>query len=718
LITISYRVWKINIESFLTRKNLIEWSVTAAALFAIMYLAVYVRSSTLSSPTVLDYDPWWFFRHAREIVENNMQIPKWDELSYFPPGRPYEAFQGWPYLMAVMYKIIGPLTGATLTDVAKWSTLIVAAASVVPAYLLGRMLSGKYGGIATTLFAMLSPALIGVSMAGYSDTDMIVMFYTLLSVYSILLALKRPLSVNALPYYLFAIVVNIAFVWTWGFGWIIFLMFAAFMPAIFVFRAVEQIAHNRNFRINTPELKQEAGIIAPLLIMIIAANLIGTALNLGNMVETMLIGTSFAKGSLLLVNVSVAELQQINIFTAAGMRDVVDRVGLAPTLFTFALLPLAAYKLYKKEKISMVEAFFFMWVFLTFIMITRGVRFSLLFSAAAAAAGGYVIGNAPKYTGNRFAHITFYCFTALLILIFISTAIQTGYFGSGMLTSANWYSMLDWLKANANPRSLVVTWWDPGHIIAGYTGLRVHADGAHCGSGLKACIPYGHDARIQDMGRVFSISDEDEALSILEKYRQLTPEQCAEVSEAYAGIMPSDACDAVPEMYVIASSDLIGKYYWLSYFGTGTGRSYIQSSLLNYDQQEGTLTYSEVQIGEDTTMQVSLVQNDQTLLPVIRVRQYDDDGRVIGTSDGVTSDITYFENGAQKRLKVNLTAAPDANVLDGMVWVDPSFNTAIYMDGPTRDSLFTTMFFFNGGGLQHFELVYQNAETRVFKVVW
>ncbi|MFH1623234.1 MAG: STT3 domain-containing protein [Candidatus Aenigmatarchaeota archaeon] len=681
-----------------SRKNLVELAVVAAALIAIMYMAVYVRTSTLSSPTVLDYDPWWFFRHAREIVENNMQIPKWDGLSYFPPGRPYEAFQGWPYLMALMYNAISPITGMSLTDVAKWSTLIVAAASVVPAYLLGRMLSNKYGGIATALFAVLSPAIIGVSMAGYSDTDMIVVFYTLMSVYSILIAIKKQPSVKAIPYYAFAILVNLAFAWTWGFGWIVLLLFTAFIPALFVFRALEQMMHSVSLKINTTELKSEAWIMVPLLVIILVTNVIGTAFNLGNIIEISQIGSAFAGGSLLLVNVSVAELQQINIFTAAGVQGVIDRVGFAPVLFAVALLPLALYKVYRKEKISMAEIFFFMWVLLTFLMITRGVRFSLLFGTAAAAAGGYVIGNAPNYLKDRFVRATFYGLTAFLVLSFVSTAIQAGYAGSGMLTSANWYSMMDWLKANANSKSLVVTWWDPGHIIAGYTGLRVHADGAHCGSGPTACIPYGHDVRIQDMGRVFSISDEDEALSLLKKYRQLTPGQCAEARQAYGSILPADACDAVPEMYVLASSDLIGKYYWLSYFGTGTGRNFIQMYRTSVDQSEGVISYGDGAI--------SLAYKDGAWIPVLNMPDQ-------GIRNAVIRSVVYFEGGQEKRLMFN-----ESNMIDGTLWVDPSYGIVIFMDPATFESIFTRMFFFNGDGLHHFELVYQNPEIRLYKVVW
>jgi hypothetical protein len=243
-----------------------------------------------------------------------------------------------------------------------------------------------------------------------------------------------------------------------------------------------------------------------------------------------------------------------------------------------------------------------------------------------------------------------------------------------------------------------VTWWDPGHIIAGYTGLRVHADGAHCGYGPGACIPYGHDDRIQDMGRVFSISNETEALSILSKYRQLTPAQCAEARQAYGSIMPADACDAVPEMYVLASSDLIGKYYWLTYFGTGTGRNFVQLSRTSVDQAQGVLSYG--------SGLVSLAYNNGTWVPVLNAPDQ-------GIRNAVIRSLVYFENGQEKRMSFNET-----NIIEGMLWVDPSYSTVIFMDAATRDSIFTRMFFFNGEGLQHFQLVYQNPEIRMYKVVW
>ena len=158
----------------------------------IVYLTIYVRLGTLSSPTVLDYDPWWFYRHAKEIIENNFKPLKWDLLSFYPPGRPLEPTQGWSYTIAIFYEIFKLFAkNITLEKAAIISPLIIVALIPIPAFLLGRELAGDVAGLATALFAVLSPTFIGVSMAGYCDSDAIVAFYFFLSVFTSLLALKK-----------------------------------------------------------------------------------------------------------------------------------------------------------------------------------------------------------------------------------------------------------------------------------------------------------------------------------------------------------------------------------------------------------------------------------------------------------------------------------------------------------------------------------------------
>ena len=514
----------------LDTKLILQWAVAIGVLALIIYMAIAVRLSTLSQKTILDYDPWWYYRHAIEIMNNNMQPLKWDLLSYYPPGRPFEPFMGWEYTMILFYKIAQIFSsGVQFLFVAKLSPVIMVALATIPAFLLGRMLTNNIGGLVTALFAVLTPTFIGVSMAGYTDNDPVVAFYTFLSVLSILVALKK----KSIPLYVLSILVNVLFAYTWNGGWFVLLLFIAFLPGLFIFRLFESFVHHKKFVGDiTHAVVELKSLLVPLLAIIIGANLIGIIANLGNVFISFLISLGFINpGQGLLVNISVAELQRINILTRDGFVQVAGRIGLAPTLFAIIGLPLLVlYKLYKKVRIEYHEIFLFIWTAATFYFILNGTRFALQFSAAAAASSGYVIGqfsrykrvsimilfstllailsinfsfyllptflvgivaaiallkhrdeNAPLYLATLFG------VTLVLMLIFITEAASFGQGSSGLAVDDNWLNGLDWLKQNADEDALVTTWWDPGHIIAGYTGLKVHADGAHCAPG--ECIP-------------------------------------------------------------------------------------------------------------------------------------------------------------------------------------------------------------------------------------
>ena len=732
------------------KKIIQNWLLPLAVLGIIIFIGVSVRTATLSAPTVLDYDPWWYYRHAIEIMNNDMQPPKWDSLSYYPPGRPFEPFLGWIYTMILFFKIAQLFASdISFLLIAKWAPLIMVALGGVSAFFLGRLITNNIGGLVTALFAILPPTFIGVSMAGYSDNDPVVVFYTFLAISSIFLALKK----KSIPFYIFAVLVNIIFAYNWNGGWFVSLLFLIFLPALFIFRIIEEMIHNRGIKINLPHVLHESKSIAvPLLIIIVVANLIGVVTNLGNVITSFLISLGFINpGQGLLVNISVAELQRINILTREGFISVAGRIGLAPVLFAIIGLPLLAiYKLIKKHRIESYEIFLFLWVAATFFMILNGTRFSLQFSSAAAAAAGYVIAQFSRYQraslviltaalllmtsiNNSFLIPTFlvvlitvfslfkkheentnvhlatlFGITIILALIFISEGVQVGQGSTGLEVNSNWINMLEWLKQNADKDALITTWWDPGHIIAGYTGLKVHADGAHCPPG--ECIPYNHNTRIQDMGRTFAINNENEAVKILQKYIQLTPEQCNEARKQYGHIMPQDACKPVSEMYVIASNDLIGKYYWLSFFGTGTGRNYVQCGISQeLTQKSGTPTYT---CAVGFPMTITLAQKDNQIFAIINMP-------TLGIRNAISRDLIAYFNNQEVRIRTNTT-----NTIDGLVFVDPGFGGAVFMEQPIRDSIFTNMFFFSGNGvpefnipkLEKFQIVYSNPEIRIYKV--
>lgn len=668
-------------------KKIISWLVIIGALATIAYISASVRMGTYDAKVILDYDPWWYYRYAEDLMENNLQPPKWDSLSFFPPGRPVQPMEGWPYLIIIVYKVLSFFVDITFMNAAKLAPVVMVALTVIPAFLVGKLLSNKWAGVGTALFATLAPTSIGVSMAGYLDTDAPVIFFSFLVTYVTLLAIVK----RKIPYFILAIALNMMFIYTWFFGWYIIFFLVLSIPGLFIFRIVEQIMHDRKLHFDMKRILTELKPIAlSVLIIFIAMNVISVLLGMVTVVSFIAINLGFVSGTGLIVNISVAELQVVDIFTWDGVRRIAGRIGWAPFYLTVALAPLVLYKLYKKIKIHFAEIFLFLWAALTFYMITRGVRFSLQFSVAAAMVSGYVIGEMIKHFKKNFITISIFGIIMIYSLFYVSDAIQIGYAGGGMEVNQNWLDMLDWLKENADEDSLITTWWDPGHIIAGYTGLKVHADGAHCGP--AECYPYDHNVRIQDMGRIMSTSSEEEAVEILRKYTFLTDEQCQEVKNRFGDIVPEDACEPVSEVYVIASADLIQKYYWLSFFGTGTGRNFFQLPLSNYDPDQVIFTYA------DGT--VSLAFRDGQLIPIYQNKY-------------IIKELVYFEQNGELRY---LTFQNATDAIDGMLWVEPNFQVAVFMDPAIKDSMFVRLFFWNGEGLENFEMVYSNPEIRLYKV--
>ncbi len=694
----------------LTDKRTIRAAVCLFFLALIVYIGFWVRSTNVPN-TVADYDPHWYYRHSLDALNYGLNLPKWDILSYYPPGRPYEAHEGLEYTLAFSYEALGRLVFPTFLKFFILAPAIIAGLSAIPAYIATNYMGrSRLGGLFAAFFAVLVPSFISYSVSGYMDSKVLVVFYSFLSIYSLMLFMKD----RKIWSFLLATVVNLLFIYTWATGgWYPLMAFTALLPAVFVFRIVEQMIHRRAFKFDMKPVADEVkSLLIPFLMVMVAVNVVTQIFLSENIVQSILAAAGFAGlGQALLVNISVAELQPINILSLQGFLRVAGTVGMLPVALTLFGLPLLVlFKLWKKDKIAMEEIFLVLFALATFYMILRGTRFALIFSVATSLSAGYFIANVYRYI-KPFGSLALAAFLAVMVvgsIYLLSDAFLVGRGASqGYEVGQNWLDGLSWLKANGNSSTLVVTWWDPGHIITDLTGLKVMADGAHCGS---ACVPYNLDIRIQDMGRVFSISNETEALNILKKYTYLTPEQCSEVRQQFGSIVPANACDPVKKVYLIASSDLIGKYYWLTYFGTGTGRNYMQCSLdQQLSQQMGAYSYG---CAAGIPIAISLVQKNNTVTSLMNSPQQ-------GIRNGVIKNTMLFQNGVPMVFE-----SGTGNTIDGLTFVDPSLRTVLFMDAQTRDSLFTNMFFFDGAGntylgipaLSRFKLAYQNQEVKIFEV--
>jgi hypothetical protein len=500
-----------------------------------------------------------------------------------------------------------------------------------------------------------------------------------------------------------------------------------FIPAYIIYRFLKDFLEHKQLRIDFEPVKNK---IKTLLIIGIFGTLLCIVTFQPTPIEALFKGFDFLSGKALIVVVSVAEMQPLNVFSSEGFSMLTSSIGYSIYLaFLFPILIL--YKIWKKHEVYPAEIFCLVWFLITLILITRGIRFASLFSASSAVMAGLIVGAVSErgfLSGIVKDEETLKLFKSvslgivLFICLFIVFSV-TPYFSytQDMALGPNWIQAMDWIKQNTDKNAILVTWWDPGHVLAGYTQRRVMADGAHCQE--DDCIIYSHNTRIQDMGYAFSIDNEDNAVEVLKKYMGLTPQQCQKVKQRFGDNFPEEeACQNATEMYLIASSDLIGKYYWLSFFGdclkkhglgsaevcykmdadwfkkNAQGRNFFQLPLTSQDVS-GNLIY-----GDGI---VTLTTKDNQLVPIINIPQQ-------GIRNAVIKEIIYFQDGNEQRIEyTNVT-----NALDGMLWVDPSFRVVIFMEPVIRDSLFTKMFFFEGKGLKHFELKYLNSEVRIYKVIF
>jgi len=670
-------------------------------LLAIIFIAISLRLTTAYTTTIFDYDPYWFVRHAQEILENGFLPPRWDILSYFPPGRIVDYQLGWSYTIAIFYKLVqAAVPTLTLTQFSIYWIAIFSGLCAIPAYFVGKMVTNKWGGLVTAFISTISITFLAVSMAGYPDSDAVDVFYTFLTILTTLYAIKQdPKTRKGIAAISLAVISYWLFAFNWNSSWYIYYIFLGFIPIYLFFRVAESLISRQPVA-----LSEKIKDAMPIIVAITLIGVMGTAVtfltggwpfNTINPIQQFLNGFNFLSGQALIVNISVAELQPINVFSREGLLQVFNRVGAAPSILALLIFPFLIAKLWYKKKITLMEYFVIIWMIFSLWLITRGVRFSLIFSLATATSAGLIVGELVEFLKQRKNVLlisTVYGLIILGMIWYFSDSLQFSQSTGGLDIGDNWREALNWIKTNTDQKALIATWWDPGHIITGFTGRRVHADGAHCTP--ESCIPFNHNVRIQDMGRIFATSSEDESLQILKKYEQLTPQDCQLVKKTFGSIVPEEACLKVPEMYLIASADLIGKYYWLSFFGTGTGRNYVQLPLSNYgvDQQGNIAAYY---YGGGA---IVVAKRNESLVPILNSR-------------AVASEIIYYKNNMLVTQTFNTS-----DTVQGTVWVEPSFGSAVFMEPEIKNSVFTKLFFFNGEGLKNFQLVFNNGEVKIFKV--
>ena len=690
-------------------------------LILIFLISLGLRLETTSTKWLLAYDPYFQYRHTEDVVEDGV-LSKWDEYSYYPPGRPLNYPPLMYYLTGYLFMLLKPIVGMTLMSFCKYMAAFYGAMGIVPAYFLGKELSDKRAGILASLFVGLSPAILTRTMGGFYDTDGLVIFFSLLTMYLLVRAFKRKKYLD----YGLATFGLVLFGLTWIAAWYIPLIFILSIFVYFILHLLLSFIKSK-----TPDIKKSLvefkNMFLPFLVIFVVASVVIWVLGqnaLGYLLNLIVFAQDPAK--VLIVNISVAELQPLNVFGGAW-DELFARIGI-PFIFT---IPGALLLLKRDVKNGSV---LLTWSGVSFYAITRGIRFMLVFAPAACIASAVAFAESYKYLKDMGQYAPLFSFgflasvllslskpsagfvlSILLVLlllwmkkrdesapeiskpIFIGVIIIAAiitlsqgsqaalYRGMTEPVNKNWEDAYMWLKNNTAKDAVVGSWWDPGHRISGIADRRNIADGAHCTD--VDCKP-GLNTRIVDLGKTFVTDNETEAKNILLKYR-----------------------GNASEIYWICSDDLIGKFRWLQYFGTGCDGT----GILTPNGQQKCPLYSQIpaksySYDQNYTIRAYNYGSDITA--------YDQDGVwiVVMKKDDKNylfkKEITYVNDTVQM-----LDFSEMNNTLPGTVWLHPDKSYIVFIPPNLENSLFTRMFFYEENEtLKNFELVFKNKQVKIYKL--
>lgn len=662
-----------------------------AALIFIFWFSFYIRSVAIVPDRLLSFDPIFQYRYTWYFA-NWGHLPVWDELTYYA-GRAVNFPPLMHYITAIFYWIFKGF--GTLKTIAAYSAAIYGAAIIVPAFLFARELSNKYGGLLAAVLVGTAPQILSRTFGSSYDTDQIALFFILLTLYLGVYALRKKTIFS----FCMALVGFSMFMLAWDVYFYTYFIILGSVIIYFILELARKGSFEDKLKSSFKEFKSKISILIGFFVGIFVTGLI-----LQRDVLSSLIGLfGFAtKPEAWIVNISIAELQLVNLFEIGTWILSMGRFAIGDSIIDnlvflcfISLIGFGLFMSFKKATLFK-NSVILSTLLLSFYTISRGIRFtefsSAIFAVLIAVGFGYFVDYAKR---NHFLKSFSLGLGLLISLLGISVSLYMSQ-GLGPDMSSNWDGAWNFLKTQTPEMSLVGTWWDPGHMVTGLAERRVIGDGAHCGN---ECF-YSINDRITTLGKIFATEDENESVELIRKY-----------------------IGTSPKMYWIASNDLIGKYQWLQYFGTGCdGRREERCPLYWYlGQQEAKYTasgevaaiiYGNVILLSGRVPFPILTQGKNAV--VFKEMLFYDNGQIksLDFEQFNQTELIGYLSPMIKQLGYSLTN----KTLDLTIWVPNHYGYVVIIPKNLRNNMFTKTFFLEGAGLEKYKQVFRNEEVKIYEV--
>ncbi|MGZ7118114.1 MAG: STT3 domain-containing protein [Methanobacterium sp.] len=743
-------------------------------------------------PYYSEMDSYYNFRLTQDYLDHGylgdtkINGTPWDLHSYAPEGRSAEYPPLIVYITAFIYKFLNLFSTIPLVVVAYWMAPFIASLCVIPAYLFISRLTNDYGGIAAALLVAMAPAYFAHTFAGFFDTDMFNVIMPILVAWFFVESVRAD---NFKSRSIFAVLSAISiflFSMAWTGWWYIFYIIIG-VGIIYI------LLSNYLFKMNTikpfkeyPDkiswLKDQKELFT-LLVFIVLGSIL-TMINLGvsgffsallgafgvTSIQAVVTGTDYPN-----VFISVSELQ------IPSLNDVVGGVGLGAFIMGIVCVPLLIWKFMPRNKnggskkvkvpkrkskprrrkkrakseVATVKAekkvlnpeeiekrktylfyivLFAVWLLFTAYTVTKGSRFIEGFSISMGLAAGLTVGLIVPIVAKNVKSLKYCALASLIVVVLVAApSIYSSYAISNSVvpgTDDSMYNSLLEIKNTTPSNTVIMSWWDFGHLFATvadrpvtfdggtqtgprayWIGEALYTDNEDLSAGILRMLATSGDKGINTvenytkntgksaeiLNRILPLSKQDAQTILINDY-QMTPEKAQ-------NLLQYTHPDNPTPHYFITSSDMLGKAAWWSYFGSwnfqnSTGQHYIYSTAQGSVQNtNGTMTVSAqngvvAQISNNNVSAgLKYSQGNQT--------------KVIAPHK-----LTMVVN---NQVVKNEIVSNDSPISIFLV-VENNNALAIVMNKELENSMFTRLFLFRGMGLNKFKIVSEKAGVTVWNV--
>ncbi|MCF7866602.1 hypothetical protein K9M18_04185, partial [Candidatus Woesearchaeota archaeon] len=509
---------------------------------------------------------------------------------------------------------------------------------IIPAFFLGRKFGGNTGGFFSAVIFALSPAILGRTAAGFSDTDAYTFIFPFLLIWLFIESVEAKNLRNNIIFTALAGLSVVLFKYTWGGWWFTFdlllglvLIFILYKLIILKFKKKEKLEFKNMFKDSKNGIIFFFGLIIFSLIFVILIASTTQTLNIQSQVPSLItapleplnfiFGFKGAASGVTGSNNGLNYPLWPNVFTTVAelnkgtSQQIIGQAG----GLTFVILGILGviFLLFKKKNGSYYPLYGIIlgiWMASTYYAGLVGVRFIALFSPVV---GFGIAGLVGGLTGSRMTDL---CKTAkinpnilkgIIVILAIFLILIPQFNVANQVAKSEvpsfddtWHDALQTINQNSS-KAIITSWWDFGHWFESMSDRTVTFDGGDQGK------------RIHWVGLSLLTSEEDESVDILkmlncgqesnydllEKYlgdkytatktlKQIIREDKSKAKQTLISAGLSDEqsdevlalthCSDLYDMYLITSGDMVGKAGVWGHFGSWDfNRAYIYYNLKN-----------------------------------------------------------------------------------------------------------------------------------------